>query len=89
MGGFSSFAVLSVISVLTGCITAYADAMGAVGPAALGTGWPLVSVGTLFAAIAMAGLASAFPTASAPYHRSALLGGAGWGSLTAATNLVG
>ena len=90
MGGFSSFAVsFSIISVLTGCITAYADAIGPGGPAALGLGWPLVSVGTMFVALAMAELASAFPTAGALYHWSALLGGAGWGWLTAATNLVG
>ncbi|HSO35618.1 MAG TPA: amino acid permease, partial [Labilithrix sp.] len=34
-------------------------------------------------------LASAFPTAGALYHWSALLGGAGWGWLTAAMNLLG
>ena len=90
MGGFSSFAVsFSIISVLTGCITAYADAIGPGGPAALGLGWPIVSVGTVFVALAMAELASAFPTAGALYHWSALLGSAGWGWLTAATNLVG
>ena len=90
MGGFSSFAVsFSIISVLTGCITAYADAIGPGGPAALGIGWPLVSVGTFFVAVAMAELTSAFPTAGALYHWSALLGSADWGWLTAATNLVG
>lgn len=90
MGGFSSFAVsFSIISVLTGCITAYADAIGPGGPAALGLGWPIVSVGTLFVAMAMAELASAFPTAGALYHWSALLGSAGWGWMTAAMNLVG
>lgn len=90
MGGFSSFAVsFSIISVLTGCITAYADAIGPGGPVALGLGWPLVSVGTMFVAVAMAELASAFPTAGALYHWSALLGSAGWGWMTAAMNLVG
>jgi len=90
MSGFSSFAVsFSIISVLTGCITAYSDAIGPGGPAALGIGWPLVSAGTLLVALAMAELASAFPTAGALYHWSALLGGAGWGWLTAAMNLVG
>jgi amino acid transporter len=90
MSGFSSFAVsFSIISVLTGCITAYADAIGPGGPAALGLGWPLVSAGTMFVALAMAELASAFPTAGALYHWSALLGGSGWGWMTAAMNLVG
>src|SRR5262249_23221981 len=90
MGGFSSFAVsFSIISVLTGCITAYSDALAAGGPAALGIGWPLVSAGTLLVALAMAELASAFPTAGALYHWSALLWGAGWGWLTASVDLVG
>ncbi|MBS2013521.1 MAG: amino acid permease [Deltaproteobacteria bacterium] len=90
MGGFSSFAVsFSIISVLTGCITAYSDAIGPGGPAALGIGWPVVSAGTLLVALAMAELASAFPTAGALYHWSALLGTPGWGWVTAAMNLVG
>jgi len=90
MGGFSSFAVsFSIISVLTGCITAYADAIGPGGPAALGLGWPLVSIGTLLVALAMAELASAFPTAGALYHWSALLGGPGAGWITAAINITG
>ena len=80
MGGFSSFAVsFSIISVLTGCITAYPDALGPGGPAALGLGWPLVSAGTMLVALAMAELASAFPTAGALYYWSALLGGVGFG----------
>lgn len=90
MGGFSSFAVsFSIISVLTGCITAYSDALRSGGPAALGLGWPLVSLGTLCVAVAMAELASAFPTAGALYHWSALLGGAGAGWITAAINITG
>lgn len=90
MGGFSSFAVsFSIISVLTGCLTGYSDAIAAGGPAALGLGWPIVSAGTMLVALAMAELASAFPTAGALYHWSALLGGPGWGWITAATNIVG
>ena len=90
MGGFSSFAVsFSIISVLTGCITAYSDAIGPGGPAALGIGWPIVSAGTMLVALAMAELASAFPTAGALYHWSALLGGPGAGWLTAAINIAG
>ena len=90
MGGFSSFAVsFSTISVLTGCITGYSDALGPGGPRALGLGWPLVSAGTMLVALAMAELASAFPTAGALYHWSALLGGAGYGWLTAAFNITG
>jgi amino acid transporter len=90
MGGFSSFALsFSIISVLTGILTTYKAALAGGGPAAAGLGWPIVSAGALLVALAMAELASAFPTAGALYHWSALLGGPGWGWLTAAMNLVG
>jgi amino acid transporter len=90
LGGFSSFAIgFSVISVLTGIASTYGDAFAGGGPAALGLGWPIVSAGTLIVALAMAELASAFPTAGALYHWSALLGGPGWGWATAMLNLVG
>ena len=90
MGGFSNFALsFSIISVLTGVFSTYKIAIQAGGPAGLGLGWPLVCAGTLLVALAMAELASAFPTAGALYHWSALLGGAGAGWMVAATNLVG
>jgi amino acid transporter len=90
MGGFSSFALsFSIISVLTGILSTYDIAIKNGGPGALGLGWPLVSVGTLVVALAMAELASAFPTAGALYHWSALLGGPGWGWFVAMMNLVG
>ncbi len=90
MGGFSSFALsFSIISILTGVTTTYGVAIAGGGPAALGLGWPLVSLGTLLVGLAMGELASAFPTAGALYHWSALLGGVGWGWFTAMMNLVG
>ena len=90
LGAFSSFAIgFSVISVLTGVASTYGDAFGAGGPASLGVGWPLVSVGTLVVALAMAELASAFPTAGALYHWASLLGGPAWGWATAMLNLIG
>jgi amino acid transporter len=90
MGGFSTFAIsFSIISVLTGVVTTYGVAIASGGPAALGYGWPLVSLGTMIVALAMAELASAFPTAGALYHWSALLGGPGWGWFTAMLNLSG
>ncbi len=90
MGGFSSFALsFSIISVLTGIVTTYDLAIGNGGPAALGVGWPLVSAGTLLVACALGELASAFPTAGALYHWSALLGGPGWGWFVAMMNIVG
>lgn len=90
MSGFSSFAVsFSIISVLTGVVTTFSEAFASGGPAGLGLGWPLVTLGTLLVALAMAELASAFPTAGALYHWAALLGGKDLGWLTAATNLLG
>ncbi|HQY61550.1 MAG TPA: amino acid permease [Polyangiaceae bacterium] len=90
MGGFSSFALsFSIISVLTGILTTFSDALGPGGPRGVGLGWPLVSFGTVVVALALAELSSAFPTAGALYHWSALLGGPGFGWFTAAMNLVG
>ncbi len=90
MGGFSSFALsFSIISVLTGVVSTYKIAIQAGGPVGLGVGWPLVCVGTMLVALAMAELASAFPTAGALYHWSALLGGRASGWMVAAMNLVG
>src|SRR5271166_2639142 len=90
LGGFSSFAIgFSVISVLTGITSTFGDALAAGGPAGLGLGWPVVSVGTMIVALAMAELASAFPTAGALYHWASLLGGPAWGWTTAMLNLVG
>ncbi|HXX65688.1 MAG TPA: amino acid permease [Polyangiaceae bacterium] len=90
LGGFSSFAIgFSVISVLTGIASTFGDALAAGGPAGLGLGWPLVSFGTLLVGLAMAELASAFPTAGALYHWAALLGGPAWGWSTAMLNLAG
>src|SRR5207248_1980046 len=84
MGAFSNFAIsFSIISVLTGIVSTYGVALGAGGPAALGYGWPIVVAGTLVVAVAMGELASAFPTAGALYHWSALLGGPSWGWFTA------
>ncbi len=90
MGGFSNFALsFSIISILTGVVTTYKVALDGGGPAGLGVGWPLVCAGTLLVALAMAELASAFPTAGALYHWSALLGGPGAGWFVASMNLVG
>jgi amino acid transporter len=52
-------------------------------------GWPLVTVMTLTVALSLAELASAYPTAGALYHWAALLGGRGWGFLTAWLNTIG
>jgi amino acid transporter len=90
MGGFSNFAVsFSIISILTGAVTLYGHGLRYGGPWVMTVGWPLVSVMTLFVAASLAQLASAFPTAGALYHWSAMLGGPGWGFLTAWLNTIG
>ncbi|HEV2472298.1 MAG TPA: amino acid permease [Chthonomonadales bacterium] len=90
MGGFSNFAIsFSIISILTGAITLYGIGLTSGGPVVMGIGWPLVTLFVLLIAASMAELASAIPTSGALYHWSSLLGGAGWGWLTAWMNLVG
>ncbi len=90
MGGFQSFALsFSIISILTGAVTLYGYGFTWGGPLVMGLGWPLVAFFTFFIALSMAELASAFPTAGALYHWSALLGGTGAGFATAWLNLVG
>ncbi len=89
-GGYSSFAVgFSVISVLTGVTSTFGTGLASGGPRGLCVGWLVVAAGTMLVALPMAELASAFPTAGALYHWSALLGGIRWGWATAMLNLIG
>jgi len=90
MGGFSNFAIsFTIISILSGCLTVFAFGFNSAGPLAASVGWPLVSLFTLFVALAMAELASAFPTAGGLYYWSSKLGGPGWGWYTGWINLIG
>lgn len=90
MGGFSNFAIsFSIISILTGAVTLYGVGLNAGGPPVMGLGWPLVTLFVLFIAAALGELASAIPTSGALYHWASLLGGAGWGWITAWLNLLG
>jgi amino acid transporter len=97
MSGFSNFAIsFSIICILSGGITSMHQSVSGLGGFAIGVGWP---VGCLFAyliALALAQLASAYPTAGGLYHWSAFLAGhdaAGrprvWGWATAWFNLIG
>jgi amino acid transporter len=90
MGGFSNFAIsFSIICILAGGISAFPLALGGAGGASIGIGW---LVGGLFAAIvalAMAQIASAYPTAGGLYHWGSILGGKGFGWTTAWFNLLG
>jgi amino acid transporter len=90
LGGFSNFAIsLSIICILAGGITSFHVGFCSVGGAAIGIGWPLVCVFSLCVAATMGQIASAFPTAGGLYHWAAILGGRGWGWVTAWFNLAG
>lgn len=90
MSGFSNFAIsFSIICILAGGITSFQLGLSSVGGAAIGIGWPLSCLFSLFFALAMGQIASAFPTAGGLYHWASILGGRGWGWLTAWFNLVG
>jgi amino acid transporter len=90
MSPFSNFAIsLSIICILAGGITSFQYGFCSVGGASIGVGWPLVCLFSMAVALSMAQVASAFPTAGGLYHWAALLGGKGWGWLTAWCNLVG
>ncbi len=90
MGGFSNFAIsFSIICILAGGISAFPLALGGAGGASVGIGW---LVGGLFAAIvalAMAQISSSYPTAGGLYHWGSILGGKGYGWITAWFNLLG
>jgi amino acid transporter len=90
MGGFANFALsFSIISVLTGAVTLYSNGLSGGGPLQMLVGWPMVTLLTLTIALSLAELASAYPTAGALYHWSAMLGGRGAGFFTAWLNTIG
>ena len=90
MSGFSNLALsMSVICILAGGVTSFHLGLCGVGGAAIGLGWPLVCLFALTVAATMGQVASAFPTAGGLYHWAAILGGRGWGWVTAWFNLAG
>jgi amino acid transporter len=90
MGAFSNFAIsLSVVCVLAGGVTSFHVGLCSVGGAAIGLGWPLCCLFSMLVALTMGQVASAFPTAGGLYHWAAILGGRGWGWVTAWFNLAG
>jgi amino acid transporter len=90
LAGFSSFALsFSIICILAGGVTSFHLGLCSVGGASIGLGWPLGSLFALVVAATMGQLASTFPTAGGVYHSAAILGGRGWGWVTAWFNLVG
>jgi amino acid transporter len=90
MSAFSNYAIsLSIICILAGGVTSFQVGFCSVGGAAIGIGWPLSCVLSLTVALTMGQVASAFPTAGGLYHWASILGGRGWGWITAWFNLAG
>src|SRR5579872_4484709 len=93
MSGFSNFAVsFTIISILSGCLTLYLYGMNTGGPVVMSIGWPLVGIFVTFVGLAMAELASSYPTAGGLYFWAAKLGGknaAAWSWFTGWFNLLG
>jgi len=90
MSGFSNFAIsFSIICILSGGINSFAQATGSVGGAGAGIGWIVGCCVSGFFAVAMAQIASAYPTAGGLYHWGSILGNRFVGWLTAWLNLLG
>ncbi len=90
MGGFQNFAIsFTIISILAGCLTSYYIAFESGGPIAVTWGWLIVGAFSTIIALAMAEIASSFPTAGGLYYWASKLGGPGWGWATGWFNLIG
>jgi amino acid transporter len=90
MGGFQNFAIsFTIISILAGCLTSYYIAFGQGGAVAVSWGWLLVGAMSIIVSLAMAEIASSFPTAGGLYYWSSKLGSPAWGWFTGWFNLIG
>ena len=90
MGGFRNFAIsFTIISILAGCLTSYYIGFEHGGPMWVTWGWLLVGLMATIIALAMAEIASAYPTAGGLYYWASKLGGPGWGWATGWFNLIG
>ncbi|CAN5338066.1 amino acid permease [soil metagenome] len=87
---FSNFAIsFSIISILAGCFTTFAQAWNNGGPVAISWGWPIISGFILIIGLTMSELVSAYPTSGGIYWWAAKLGGPKAGFFTGWLNLVG
>jgi amino acid transporter len=90
MKGFQNFAIsFSIICILSGGINSLGQGISGVGGAAIGIGWILGCAVSFIFALGMAQIGSAYPTAGGLYHWGSILGGRGYGWLTAWLNLIG
>ena len=90
MGGFQNFAIsFTIISILAGCLTSYSVGMEHGGPSSIIWGWLLVGLMSTIISLAMAEIASAYPTAGGLYYWASKLGSPGWCWATGWFNLIG
>src|SRR3954451_7229703 len=90
MKTFSNFAIsFSIICILAGGITTYPVALSSGGPFSVTIGWVIGGVFAMVVAASLGQIASAYPTAGGLYHWSSILGGRGWGWVTAWLNMLG
>lgn len=90
MSRFSNFAIsFSIICILSGGINSFAQATSSIGGAGAGVGWIVGCMVSGVFALAMAQIASAYPTAGGLYHWASILGNRFTGWLTAWLNLLG
>ncbi len=90
MSKFSNFAIsFSIICILSGGINSFAQATSSIGGGGAGIAWLVGCLVSGMFALAMAQIASAYPTAGGLYHWASILGGRGWGWLTAWLNFIG
>ena len=88
--GFHNFAIsFSIISILSGCFTTFAQAWNNGGPVAISIGWPVIASLIMIIGLVMAELLSAMPTAGGIYYWALNLGKPVHGWVTGWLNLVG
>ena len=88
-GSRTSRSRFTIISILAGCLTSYYIAFESGGPIAVTWGWLIVGLFSTIIALAMAEIASSFPTAGGLYYWASKLGSPGWGWATGWFNLIG
>jgi len=88
--GFSNFAIsFSIISILAGCFTTFAQAWNNGGPVAISWGWPIIALFILIIGFTMSELVSAYPTSGGIYWWASKMGGPAAGFFTGWLNLIG
>ena len=88
--GFHNFAIsFSIISILSGCFTTFAQAWNNGGPVAISVGWPIIASLIMIIGLCMSELVSAMPTAGGIYYWALNLGKPVHGWVTGWLNLIG